>query len=50
MKLKTSKQVYGKYFTPYDINPVNSRANDCSIRALGYLSGLSWKTIYNLLF
>ena len=50
MKLKTSRQVYNKYFTPYDINPVNSHANDCSIRALGYLSGLSWKTIYNLLF
>lgn len=50
MKLKTNRQVYGKYFIPYDINPVNSRASDCSIRALGYLSGLSWKTIYNLLF
>lgn len=50
MKLKTNRQVYEKYFIPYDINPINSRASDCSIRALGYLSGLSWKTIYNLLF
>ena len=50
MKLKTNRQVYKKYFIPYDINPVNSNAKDCSIRALGYLSGLSWKTIYNLLF
>ena len=49
MRLKSEKEVYGKYFQQFDPNPKNDHASDCVIRAICKLTGKDWDTVYDYL-